>query len=84
MATFRSKAYVDGSSAGGVRLLATHLPSGKTHELTADRGGAALLHLDAAGQWRVEFHHLAQDKSADADWLLASSTITFEALEGDK
>ncbi len=79
------KAYIDAGGAGKVQFQATHVPTGKTQTFIANQGGAGYFRMSDAGEWRVEFHDIRPArKDPDADWLLSSATLTFEAQEAKK
>ena len=74
------RVYAEGDAVPGALVIATHLPTGTQHRVNADNKGIAILPLDAAGAWRLEFHTLspAPRDDPDADWVAYSATLTFE------
>lgn len=74
---------VSGHDLEDARVLATSVATGKTQEVRTGDGGAGHIHIDAAGEWRVEFHHLERGKEGSgAEWALVSATLTFEVPVG--
>ena len=76
------RVYVRGDGAPGVTVIATHEPSGASRSSAADARGIANVRLDRPGAWRVEFHSLEPAEDDDADWVLHSGTLTFDAGAG--
>jgi hypothetical protein len=77
------RAYILGAGAGGARLLATHIPTGRAQDITCDGSGYGNIHIDAPGEWRIEMHELS---AGDEHGLLIlySATLTFETPAADQ
>ncbi len=74
------RTYVGGSKQVGVKVLATCAATGKTLEAITDSSGSCHFRIDAAGVWRIEFHHIAPvPNDARVDRAIYSATLTFEA-----
>lgn len=78
--TLAFRAYVEGRSAAGANVVATHLATGERRADVADDSGIGHVVLDQPGAWRLEFHDLRPPKDDDG-WRLYSSTLTFEIKE---
>ncbi|MCW5774996.1 MAG: DUF4198 domain-containing protein [Phycisphaeraceae bacterium] len=77
------RVYADGSGVPGATVIATHAASGAERRTTADDKGIAPVHLDRPGAWRVEFHHVVPSRDPEADWVVYSCVLTFEAGAGE-
>ena len=77
------RVYADGSGVPGATVIATHAASGAERRTTADEKGIAPVRLDRPGLWRVEFHHVVPSRDAEADWVVYSCVLTFEAGAGE-
>lgn len=76
------KAYLHGDKLVGAKALATCVATGKTQAAITDSTGACHFTLTDSGAWRIEFHHAEPlEKAPDADWVIYSATLTFEAAE---
>lgn len=79
--------YIRGVARAGAEVQATGPAAAgtkaKTESKTADASGTTHFPIPKAGVWRIEFHHaepLANDPGAD--WVVYSSTLTFEVGQG--
>jgi hypothetical protein len=72
------RTYITGAGAGGARVLATHVASGRFQDFTCDASGIGHFTLDQAGIWRIELSEL---RRAGNNPTLYSCTLTFEARE---
>ena len=71
--------YVAGQKKSGVKVQATHVPTGGTTSYITGPGSAGHFRIKQSGAWRIEVHHaepLVRD--ASADWVIYSGTLTFE------
>ncbi len=74
------RAYVQGGSQVGVKVLATCFATGTTREVITDSSGSCHFRISAGGVWRIEFHDIRPlFGDAKADWAIYSATLTFEA-----
>jgi len=72
------RVYLPGGSAG-VRVLATHVATGRVQESTTDPDGLGHFRLSAAGVWRVEAHRaIYATASSIPEWEIQSATLTFD------
>lgn len=72
------RVYLEGDAAAGGTVHATHMPTGRTQRVKADAKGIAPLRIDAAGEWRLEFHEFRKARAEGEAALAASATLTFE------
>jgi hypothetical protein len=76
------RAYVDGDTRTGVKMLATCVATGKTQEALTDSSGSCHFRISDPGVWRIEFHDARPlENDADADWVVYSATLTFEVTK---
>jgi hypothetical protein len=61
------RVYCDGSSTPGIRVVATHVPSGATQTVVSGREAYANFRIDVAGEWRIEFRHVVAAPPPDDD-----------------
>lgn len=74
--------YVNGDALAKPRVVATHAAGAAAILGDGDRS-TLNLRLSEPGAWRVEFHHAVPlSGDPDADWVLYSATLTFEAPGG--
>jgi hypothetical protein len=79
------EATIGGAEVEEARVIATCLATGKSQDVRIDDEHRGLIHIDASGAWRLEFHHLERAKEASgADWVLTSATLTFDVPEAKK
>jgi hypothetical protein len=80
------RVYTEGDGAKGATVIATHVETGAEQRVVADDKAIAILTLDRAGAWRVEFHTVteAPPGDAEADWVVYSATLSFEVIGGGR
>lgn len=74
------RVYVGGEGVTGAQVRAVHTLSGSVQTVNADAKGIAIVNVDRAGEWRIEFHTLIP---MDEHWQATSSTLTFVARGKD-
>lgn len=72
------KIYVRGTKRAGVLVQATCLTTGKTMRKTTNPSGVTHFRITDPGVWRIQFHDARPAAEGEADWVLYSSTLTFE------
>ena len=78
------KVYVPRGESQGVMVRARHHETGRTQSFLAGPGGTGYFTVSASGVWTVEAHQPVRlEDDPDADWEIASATLTFAVAAGD-
>ncbi len=70
------RVYVGGEAVAKAQVRAVHATTKTVQTVQADSKGIAVVNVDLAGDWRIEFHTLVQ---LDEHWQATSSSLTFVA-----
>lgn len=72
-----------GDSIAGAKATAVHVPTGRVQEVSTNDKGIGNIRITGPGAWRVRFQHAAPVAGdPEADWVLHTATLTFEAPAG--